>query len=104
MDYDRRKYTRITVDIPAALSMIQVDAFHSGAIANLSMGGCFFPAENQLPLGAECNVSITVGEGILTESFDLKGLVVRSDQMGVGIKFIDKPVEQMSIIMRKISK
>ncbi len=103
MEYDRRKYTRITVDIPAALSLLQVDAYHSGAIANLSSGGCFFPAESELPLGAECKVSITVGEGIRAESFDLKGIVVRSDEMGVGIKFIDKTVEQMSIIMRKIS-
>ena len=104
MELDRRKYTRITVDIPAALSLLQVDAYHSGAIANLSVGGCFFPAENELPLGADCNISITVGEGIQTENFDLKGVVIRSDEMGVGIKFIDKTVEQMSIIMRKISR
>lgn len=103
MKYDRRKYTRITVDIPAALSLLQVDAYHSGAIGNLSAGGCFFPAGSELPLGAECNISITVGEGIRTEIFDLKGIVVRSDEMGVGIKFIDKTVEQMSIIMKKIS-
>lgn len=103
MELDRRKYTRITVNIPAALSLLQVDAYHSGSIANLSMGGCFFPAEKPLPLGAECNISITVGEGLKTEIFELKGVVIRSDEVGVGIKFIDKTVEQMSIIMRKIT-
>ena len=101
---DRRKYTRITVDIPAALSLLQVDTFHSGNIANLSVGGCFFPAENELPLGAECNICITVDEGLQRERFEVKGVVVRSDKMGVGIKFIDQTMEQMSIIMRRISR
>ena len=97
MELDRRKYTRITVDIPAALSLLQVDAYHSGSIANLSMGGCFFPAESELPLGAECNITITVGEGARTESFDLKGVVVRSDEMGVGIKFIHVSLRWLSV-------
>ena len=89
MDVNRRNFARITVNIPAAVSLIQVDSYHTGSIANLSMGGCFFPMESELPLGAECDIAITVGEGIEEEDFSLKGVIVRSDTIGVGIKFID---------------
>lgn len=102
MEKNRRNFARITVNIPAALSLIQVDSYHSGSIANLSMGGCFFPAEDELPLGAQCDIEITVGEGIETESFTLQGIVVRSDALGVGIKFI-AGVEKIPIIMKKVA-
>lgn len=101
MKENRRQFARITVDIPAALSYIQVDSYHKGALANLSMGGCFFPMESNLPLGAECDISITLGEGVQEESYLLQGRVVRSDGMGVGIKFFNC-AEQVAILFKKI--
>jgi len=102
MQVNRRNFARITVNIPAALSLIQVDSYHTGAIANLSMGGCFFPMESELPLGAECDITITVGEAVEIESFTLKGVVVRSDSIGVGIKFIEGE-QQLPLLLKKVS-
>ena len=88
--------------MPAALSLIQVDSYHSGTIANLSMGGCFFPMESELPLGAECDIAITVGEALEIENYSLKGVVVRSDSIGVGIKFTEG-TEQLPLLLKMIS-
>lgn len=104
MQSNRRNFARITVNIPAALSLIQVDSFHTGSIANLSMGGCFFPMESDLPLGAECDIDITLGEGVDTEDFSLKGVVVRSDGVGVGIKFQNATKQVPRILKRVMSE
>lgn len=99
---NRRRYARITVDIPAALSLLQIDTFHSGSISNFSIGGCFFEEVDNIPSGAECNITIAAGEGVETEEFTLKGVVVRSDILGTAVKFVDH--EHIAPkIMRKIS-
>lgn len=99
---NRRKYTRITVDIPAALSLLQIDTYHTGSIKNLSSGGCFFHEIDTIPLGAECNIEITVGEGAETEQFTLKGSVVRSDNLGTAVKFVNS-TELISLMMKRVT-
>jgi len=84
---EKRQFTRITLNVPTILSMFQGEAYHTGSIANISMGGCFFPVGEALPIGEECQITITVGEGIETEKISLPGQIVRSDSSGVGIKF-----------------
>lgn len=86
---EKRRFTRITLNVPTTLSLYQVEAYHSGAIANISMGGCYFPFAEELPIGDQCNVTITVGEGLETEQLSIPGQIVRSDSKGVGIKFTD---------------
>ncbi len=86
---EKRNYTRITLDIPASLSLYQVETCHSGAIANISFSGCFFPFVGELPVGEECSLTITVGEGLETEEIAIVGKIVRSDSAGVGIQFLD---------------
>lgn len=90
---ERRQFTRITLNIPTILSLYQVEAYHTGTIANISMDGCFFPVDDKLPLGEECQVDIIVGEGLETEKVCIAGQIVRSDTAGVGIKFIDISTE-----------
>lgn len=89
MEREKRGFTRITLNVPATLSLYQVEAYHSGAIANISMGGCYFPFAEELPVGDRCNVTITVGEGLKIEKITIPGQIVRSDAKGVGIKFSD---------------
>ncbi|MFW2365235.1 MAG: PilZ domain-containing protein [Desulforhopalus sp.] len=86
---EKRRFTRITLNVPATLSLYQVEAYHSGAIANICMGGCYFPFGEELPVGDQCNVTITVGEGLETEQITIAGQIVRSDSKGVGIKFTE---------------
>jgi hypothetical protein len=89
MDREKRRFTRITLNVPTTLSLYQVEAYHSGAIANISQGGCYFPFGEELPVGDQCNVTITVGEGLEIEKITIPGQIVRSDDKGVGIKFSD---------------
>lgn len=93
MTREKRSFTRITLDIPASLSLYQMDAYHSGAITNISLSGCFFPFDGELPLGEPCCVSITVGEGLETEKATVAGIVVRNDSEGAGIRFTDNSPE-----------
>lgn len=94
MARERRQFTRITLKVPTILSLYQVEAYHTGSIANISMGGCYFVVGDDLPSGEKCQLSITVGEGLKTETVVLSGQVVRSNPAGVGIEFTDISPEQ----------
>lgn len=93
MTREKRSFTRITLDIPASLSLYQMESSHSGTITNISLSGCFFPFVGDLPLGEHCYITITVGEGIETEEITISGTIVRSDAEGVGIHFTDNSPE-----------
>ncbi len=101
---EKRNYTRITLDIPASLSLYQVETYHAGAITNLSLSGCFFPFIGELPIGEECSLTITVGEGIETEEMTIAGKIVRSDSTGVGIHFLDNPLQNRLQLEKLISQ
>lgn len=89
MTCERRKFARIRLDAPASLFLYQVDVRLTGAIIDLSMGGCFFPIKNELPLGEKCHLQLLVGEGLEAQSINLTGIIARRDNTGVGIQFTD---------------
>ncbi len=93
MTREKRAFTRITLDIPASLSLYQLETCLSGAITNISLSGCYFPFSGDLPLGEQCLVTITVGAGLESEEVTISGTIVRSDEKGVGIKFNDDSPE-----------
>lgn len=101
---DKRRFTRITLDVPTTLSLYQVEAYHTGKIANISMGGCYFPFAEQLPIGDSCDVTITVGEGIETEKITIPGKIVRSDSTGVGIEFTEISAESRQQLEKIIAR
>ena len=101
---EKRQFTRITLNVPTILSLYQIQAYHTGSIANISMGGCFFSVGEKLPVGEKCQVTITVGEGLETEKITLPGQIVRSDSTGIGIRFTDSSVhyhQQLETIIAK---
>jgi hypothetical protein len=66
-----------------------METSHLGAITNISLGGCYFPFEGELPVGEHCQVTITVGEGLQTETVAVNGTIVRKDSEEFGICFTD---------------
>lgn len=104
MAREKRQFTRITLSVPTILSLYQIQAYHTGSIANISMGGCFFSVGETLPVGEECQVTITVGEGLETEKITLHGQIVRSNSTGVGIKFTDSSVRYHCQLEKIITK
>jgi len=89
MTRERRSFTRITIDIPGSISLYQLEAYRTGPIKDISLSGCFFPLEGNLPLGEPCDITITVGEGLESKEIALTGIIVRSDSQGTGIRFTD---------------
>lgn len=108
MTREKRAFTRITLDIPASLCLYQMETANLGAITNICLGGCFFPFDGELPLGEQCQVTITVGEGLETEKVAVSGKIVRKDPQGVGITFTDNSPEGRlqleKIIARRTAK
>ena len=101
---EKRRYTRITVHIPASLSILQLEAFHTGFLRNISMGGCLLSTSEKMPVGAQCQLEITVGEGLETEILSVTGRIVRSDGTGLGIEFIgvgDELHQQLQRLIRR---
>lgn len=98
MTREKRQFTRITLNVPSILSLYQVQAYHTGLIADISLGGCFFSVGEKLPIGESCQVTITVGEGIESEQISLSGHIVRSDAAGVGIKFTDTSSHRLQLL------
>ena len=99
---ERRKYTRISLHVPAALSFFQVEGYHTGALANISEGGCFFPFQGNIPTGEQCGVTIVVGEGLAARSYVIAGTIVRSDPHGVGICFNDDDKGKEEVVKKII--
>lgn len=103
---EKRKFTRITLNVPTMLSFLQVESYHIGFISNISMGGCYFPTSEIIPVGAECLITITVGEGIETEDISIPGEIVRCDGKGIGIRFsytLDSLGQQLRKIINRSS-
>lgn len=104
MAREKRQFTRITLNIQTVLSLFQIDTYHIGTIANISMGGCYFPIGEELPVDEECHLTITVGEGLETEIISLTGQIVRSDAAGTGIRFTDNSPQQLQQLEKIISR
>ena len=104
MEKDKRQFTRITLNVPTTLSLYQVEAYHTGTIANISMGGCFFPFREEVPVGESCLVTITVGEGLEIEKLTIPGQIVRRDSNGIGIRFTNRSKENQCQLKKIISR
>lgn len=104
MAREKRSFTRITLDIPGSIALYQTEAYHSGSITNISLSGCFFPIDEKLPIGEQCAITITVGEGLETEEIAISGIIVRNDSQGVGINFTDESPGCKEQLLKIISR
>lgn len=89
MTLERRKFARFSLDLAANLFFYQVDMRQVGTLIDISMGGCLFPLQLDVPLGEKCQLQLAVGEGLNASSIDISGIIVRRDSKGVGIQFIN---------------
>ena len=101
---ERRSSTRVELKLSTSLLLVRVDAYHSGVIENLSEGGCYFPVDQELGLGEQCQVDIAFGEGLDVTGISLSGQVVRNDEHGVGIEFVGNQPEVTAALKRLLSQ
>ena len=101
---DRRSSTRVQIKLSTSLVLARVDAYYSGMIANLSLGGCYFPIEDDIPLGERCQIEISIGEGLNVDVISLTGQVARIDAHGIGIEFIETSPEVSASLEALLSR
>lgn len=101
---EKRQFTRVEINLFVALYFYQIETYRTGWLANISNGGCFFPIEGEIPVGEECHLTITVGEGLETDTFSMSGQVVRSDSSGIGIQFHNDSGQQNQKLEKIISR
>jgi hypothetical protein len=95
---EKRSFARVQLELPASLYLFQTELSHSGTTFDLSLGGCYLPLDGELPLGEECEISLTLGEGLKTETLNLAGIIARNDKNGVGIEFTNtSPDDQLRL-------
>lgn len=101
---DERSYTRVQLKLSTSLLLVRIDVYHSGIIDNLSLGGCYFPVEHALPIGEKCQVDIALGDGLDIEKISVSGQVVRVDNHGAGIEFVDNSPEIMASLEKILQR
>ncbi len=96
MAKERRGCTRVELKLQTSLLLVRIDVYHSGMIDNLSLGGCYFPVDQGLPLGEKCQVDISFGDGLDVDRITVCGKVSRVDTHGAGIEFVDNSAETLA--------
>ena len=86
MSEEKRRFSRIPFRVNAEITVGEKD-FLVDEIKNLSVGGGFFPIEEELEASTPCRVEIIL-EGSSSElSIYIDGEVIRSLEGGVAIQF-----------------
>ena len=88
MTDERRQYDRVVFKVEAELT-VQGSSSRAEEISNLSLGGCLLPISEGLAPGTTCQVKIKMGGACSELTLRLKGEVLRSNEKGVAIKFIN---------------
>lgn len=86
MAEDKRRFSRIFFNMPAELTVADT-SYTIEQIANLSIGGCLLKIKDDLPVGAECKISILLNDAQHDLRVEVYGEIVRNDAETVGIKF-----------------
>jgi hypothetical protein len=86
MRKERRRFSRIFFNMPAVLNLGGI-SYTVPEICNLSVGGCLLDIMEDLPVGAECKITIYVEGTAKGLRIDIVGEIVRNDVNIVGVKF-----------------
>jgi len=101
---EKRRFTRVEINLFVSIYLYQIETYRTGWLANISTGGCFLPLDGEFTVGEECHLTITVGEGLETDTFSVSGQVVRIDSSGVGIQFHNDSEQQNQKLEKIISQ
>jgi len=88
MTEERRQYDRVVFKVRAELAMKR-KSLYADAISNLSLGGCMLPIADEVAPGTPCEVIIKMGGSSSELMIRLSGEVLRSNEKGVAVKFIN---------------
>ena len=86
---NRRNYERYLIRKFALLKLANGETIE-GETRDMSMGGAFIelPSDTDLEEGAECTVSLVLGDGDNEEATELHGNICYNDGRGIGCNFL----------------
>lgn len=87
MDMTKRRFSRIELNFPATLIVDGSEVYDIHELANLSIGGCLVPLEENIIEGTNCTITIRLAGGLGNTPVNVAGEVVRYDNSYVAIKF-----------------
>lgn len=87
MEKTKRKFSRIPLNFPATLIVANTEVYDVHELANLSIGGCLVPLDEDLPEGTSCTITIRLTGGLGNTPVTIGGEVIRHDRDYVAIKF-----------------
>lgn len=83
----KRRFSRIALNFPATLIVDGAEVYNIHELANLSIGGCLVPLEEDIIEGTRCTITIRLAGGLGNTSVNVTGEVVRYDKEYAAIKF-----------------
>lgn len=89
-----RTCTRAHVMVRAELSTGKTRVV-TGSTTNVSLNGVYFTPDNWVPIGTDCQVTIRFAGPSSALKIEGAGRIVRSDQGGLGVEFLDLSVENL---------
>ncbi len=95
MQQTKRRFSRISLEMPARVVVNEGADFEVGELANLSIGGCLIPNEQDFSAGAGCKVTIPLSEGDEALKIEVVGEVVRREKEFVAVKFVQISPESL---------
>jgi hypothetical protein len=88
----RREFTRIPIHIWGTFADTTGDLL-TAEVNNLSVRGCHVSTFDALPAGGRYHLTLFVEDDEQALHFKVESRVVRSDQDGMGIEFMEMPLE-----------
>lgn len=91
---DRRKHTRVSIELTTELQL-DTGVSVKGKIRNISFSGAFmsFVSPANIPAGGTGSLKIFLLSDPIISTINFRCQVVRTDESGAGIKFINIDVE-----------
>jgi len=84
MQQDKRKFSRVTLNIPVTLQFVTGEVL-SGEISNISMVGFALSIEKKQPIGSECVMHVHADANCTIE---VKACIVRHLPEGIAVEII----------------
>jgi Tfp pilus assembly protein PilZ len=92
---NNREFTRVPIKVEATLRFEGL-TINKVVTQDLSMKGLFVLTEESLPVGSQCEISLSLPDQSDSLKLNLKGVVQRNADAGVGVKFTEIELESYS--------
>lgn len=119
MDYEKREFFRINVDVPAQVFRedVSVQQAHNSAIPrvetrikNISLSGCYFVSNQKFEIGARLSILLALSTGLAVFPIEMQRIVDKTadesladeDMVGYGCEFLNYSQRQSDALYKFI--